>query len=417
MKQALRMSSAAVALAVFLAVPARAQDQVDAASEPAPSLAAPSSEGAVGPAQLRDFSINGTVTRRAETPATAPAQPATAQPAPTRQPAATQVATAGAPAATRPAASASSRQAAPQQRPTASASAAGGFDFPPPTPSSDQPANFAPATFPQTTAGAVAVADPVTDTGSDSFPMWPWIVALLAALGGALWYFRRQPAGAFAGAGGDASAFDLRPAPAPAPAPRPAPQPQPAPRAAVPQPAPAPKPDAVPTGIISTRLRPWLEIEFRPEAAIVDDEKGAIQFEVTIFNSGSAPARDVFVEGALFNASPDQDQLLQQFFSKSDGQGGDRISVPPLQRMSFRSVVTLPRDQLSLYEVEGRTLFVPLVGFNAIYRWSGGQGRTSTSFIVGRNSNGEKMAPFRVDQGAKTFRGLAAREHTFRVRK
>src|SRR5688572_3122560 len=82
MKQALRMSSAAVALAVFLAAPAHAQDQaVDAASEPVPSLGAPASEDAVGPAQLRDFSINGTVTRRADAPA--PAQPAPAQAATT----------------------------------------------------------------------------------------------------------------------------------------------------------------------------------------------------------------------------------------------------------------------------------------------------------------------------------------------
>ena len=408
MKQVLRMSSAAIALAVFLAVPARAQDQVDASSEPTPSLAPPSSEGAVGPAQLRDFSINGTVTRRAETAATAPTPSATARPATTTaQPGVTQVASTGAPAATRPAASATSRQAAPQQR-VAGSPAATGFDFPPPTPASDQPANFAPTTFPQTTAGAIA--DPVTDTGSNSFSMWPWIAALIAALGGALWYFRRRHSGyAFAGGGGDGSAFDLSPSPAPTPRPAPAP----APRAAVPQ----PKPDVAPVGIVSTRLRPWLEIEFQPEAAIVDDEKGAIQFEVTIFNSGSAPARDVFVEGALFNASPDQDRVLAQFFAKSEGQGGDRISIPPLQRMSFRSVVNLPREQLSLFEVEGRTLFVPRVGFNAIYRWSGGQGQTSTSFIVGRNSNGEKMAPFRVDQGPKTFRGLAAREHTLRVRK
>ena len=85
--------------------------------------------------------------------------------------------------------------------------------------------------------------------------------------------------------------------------------------------------------------------------------------------------------------------------------------------MSFRSVVSLPREQLRLFEVEGRTLFVPLVGFNAVYSFSNGQGQTSTSFIVGRNSNGEKMAPFRIDQGAKTFRGLGAREHTLRVRK
>ena len=192
------------------------------------------------------------------------------------------------------------------------------------------------------------------------------------------------------------------------------PRPQPAP---VPDPVPVPKPATAPVGIVSTRLRPWLEIEFSPEAAIVDDEKGAIQFEVTIFNSGSAPARDVHVEGALFNASPDQDQVLGQFFSKPNGQGGERISIPPLQRMSFRSLVTLPRDQLRLFEVEGRILFVPLVAFNAVYAWSNGQGQTSTSFIVGRNANGEKMAPFRIDQGSKTFRGLGAREHTLRVRK
>jgi hypothetical protein len=60
---------------------------------------------------------------------------------------------------------------------------------------------------------------------------------------------------------------------------------------------------------------------------------------------------------------------------------------------------------------------VPLVGFNVVYAWSSGRGQTSTSFIVGRNSNGEKMAPFRIGHGAKTFRGLGAREHTLRVRK
>jgi hypothetical protein len=415
MKQALRMSSAAVALAVFLAVPAHAQDEtVDAASEPTPILAAPASEDAVGPAQLRDFSINGTVTRRADTPATAPAQPAPA-------PASTQAArTPTAPAqtaGTNPAPAASdSRQAGTQQPRSGEASTVSrGLALPPPTAPSGQPASFAPAIFPQSTPASVA--SPVADTGSSSFPLWPWIVALLAAIGAGAWYFRRQKSGyAFVGAGGDASAFDLSPAPAP-PRAAPMPKPQSAPRAPVPDFAPAPKSATAPVGIVSTRLRPWLEIEFSPEAAIVDEGKGAIQFEVTIFNSGSAPARDVHVEGALFNASPDQDQVLGQFFAQPNGQAGDRISIPPLQRMSFRSLVSLPREQLHLFQVEGRTLFVPLVGFNVVYAWSSGQGQTSTSFIVGRNFNGEKMAPFRIDQGAKTFRGLGAREHTLRVRK
>jgi hypothetical protein len=85
--------------------------------------------------------------------------------------------------------------------------------------------------------------------------------------------------------------------------------------------------------------------------------------------------------------------------------------------MSFRSLVSLPRDQLRIFEVEKRSLFVPLIGFNAVYRWSNGKGQTSASFLVGRNTNSEKMGPFRVDQGPKTFRGLAAHEHTLRIRK
>ena len=411
MKQALRMSSAAIALAVFLAAPAYTQDQaVDAASAPVPTLAAPASEDAVGPAQLRDFSINGTVTRRADAPATAPAQTAPAQAATTTRPAAPRTASATPAPDTSNATATTSRSAATRAAPAAGI-AATSFDLPPPTPATAQPAGFASATFPQ--SSPEAVASPVADTGSGSFPLWPWIAALIAAISageGVSGLLTPEVPGA--GAGGEASAFDLSPAPAP---PRAAPMPKPRP-APVPDPAPAPKPATAPVGIVSTRLRPWLEIEFSPEAAIVDDEKGAIQFEVTIFNSGSAPARDVHVEGALFNASPDQDQVLGQFFSKPNGQGGDRIAIPPLQRMSFRSLVTLPRDQLRLFEVEGRTLFVPLVGFNALYRWSNGQGQTSTSFIVGRNANGEKMAPFRIDQGAKTFRGLGAREHTLRVR-
>ena len=414
MKQALRMSSAAFALAVFLAAPVHAQDQtVDAASEPVPILAAPASEDAVGPAQLRDFSINGTVTRRADAPATAPAQPA---PAPASTQAARTPAAPAQTAGTNPAPpTAAIRQAGAQPRSAEASTASSALALPPPTPPSGQAASFAPAIFPQSTPASLT--SPVADTGSSSFPLWPWIVALLAAVGAGAWYFRRQRSGfAFAGAGGDASAFDLSPAPAP-PRAAPLPKPQPAPRAPVPDVAPVGKPATAPVGIVSTRLRPWLEIEFSPEAAIVDEEKGAIQFEVTIFNSGSAPARDVHVEGALFNASPDQDQVLGQFFAQPNGQAGDRIAIPPLQRMSFRSLVTLPREQLRLFQVEGRTLFVPLVAFNASYAWSSGQGQTSTSFIVGRNANGEKMAPFRIDQGAKTFRGLGAREHTLRVRK
>ena len=180
MKQALRMSSAAVALAVFLAAPAYTQDQaVDAASAPVPTLAAPASEDAVGPAQLRDFSINGTVTRRADAPAATPAQTAPTEAATTTRSAAPRTASESPASATSNATATANRSAATQAAPAA-ATASTSFDLPPPTPATAQPAGFASATFPQ--SSPEAVASPVADMGSGSFPLWPWIAALIAAI-------------------------------------------------------------------------------------------------------------------------------------------------------------------------------------------------------------------------------------------
>jgi hypothetical protein len=418
MKSGLRVGTAAIALAMGFATPALAQDE--GASDSVPISIAPpppAAQDAIGPAQLRDFSINGTVTRRAETPPTAAPQlaaesTATAPAQPT-QPAghtARSVAT----RTERPARA--GLQPGTDARPGVTASSSAGFNFTPSAPATGQAASFTPDTLAQT--ATTPIVDTYSGTEANLFSLWPWLLALLAAGGAALWYFRRQRGGyAFAGAGGDASAFEFhspQPAPRPAP-PRAAPVPPPAARAPVP--APAPAPPTAPVGIVSTRLRPWLDIEFQPLASTIDGDKGTVEFEVVVYNSGSGPARDVLVEAAMFNAGPDQDQVIGQFFGRPAGPG-DRIAViPPLQRMDFRSTVQLNRDQLRIFEVEGRSLFVPLVGFNAHYRWSGGEWQTSASYLVGRNTDGEKMAPFLVSQGPKSFRGLGAREHTLRVRK
>ena len=83
----------------------------------------------------------------------------------------------------------------------------------------------------------------------------------------------------------------------------------------------------------------------------------------------------------------------------------------------MKSAVSLTRDQMRQYEVGGRRLFVPLIGFNALYSWSGGDGQTSASYLVGRDTKAEKMAPLRLDLGPRTFRGLGARQHNVGVRR
>ena len=134
--------------------------------------------------------------------------------------------------------------------------------------------------------------------------MLPWIVAGLALAGAGAWFFfRNRPRESVAGSG---ELFELSTARAAAPRLKPAPTAE--------DPVPATPPKAASSGVVSTRLRPWLEIEFKPDRGVVDEQKAAIAFEVSVYNSGSMPARDVLLEASLFNAGPMQDQQIQLFF-------------------------------------------------------------------------------------------------------
>ncbi len=428
------------AFALGLAVPAAAQD-----ASPPPPTETPATD-AVGPRELRDFSLPGTVTRPAEPPAQRPApattrpSPATSRPAPTTTQPAPARSVPAQPAPTARPAAPSSRPATtePPARPTpapiARETAPAATPAPPPVAAPSAPASsvtrtLSPAAPP---AGDFAADEPapslptsaLPDSGEGGLGPLPWLLAL-ALLAGAGVYFWRQRTPGLALAGGYREA--PAPAPSPTPAPRPlqrAPQPQPQPQR-TPQPQPPSRPPAapappatpaLPTGIVSTRIRPWLEIEFTPTRCVLAEDKATIEFDIALFNSGSAPARDVLVEGTMFNAGASQDEEIGRFFATPVGQG-DRIPViEPLRKLSLKSAVSLGRDQLREFEVAGRRLFVPLLGFNALYSWSSGQGQTSASYLVGRDTDNAKLAPFRLDLGPRLFRGLAAREHQVRVR-
>lgn len=153
-----------------------------------------------------------------------------------------------------------------------------------------------------------------------------------------------------------------------------------------------------------------------PDRVEMTNDGAVVHFAIEVFNSGSAPARDLLIEAILFNAGGDQDEAIGRFFAK-DAAEGDRVAViAPLQRMNFQSAVSVSREQMRIFDMSGRKVWVPLVGFNAFYRWGGGEGQTSGSYLLGRDSSGEKMSPFRTDIGPRTFRGLGAREHTLKVR-
>jgi hypothetical protein len=163
----------------------------------------------------------------------------------------------------------------------------------------------------------------------------------------------------------------------------------------------------------STALKPELNFQFVPDRAVVTEQEVMLQFDVVLTNSGAAPARDVLVEAKLVPAHAGQDEEIAAFFQQPQATGDRMAGIPPLGKVSLKSAVRLPLDQLHSFEVDGRKLFVPLVAFNILFRGSGGEGQASASYLVGRGTDGdEKLAPFRLDLGPRIFRGLSARPHS-----
>jgi hypothetical protein len=226
--------------------------------------------------------------------------------------------------------------------------------------------------------------------------LWPWLLAALAlGAGGAFLLWRNRAREAFAGG----PRFDAFVAPEPEPEPAPPPPPPAARKRAEPSIA----------GTVSTRLRPWVEIGFEPQRFIVEDDRVAIEFDLELYNSGNMPARAVLLEATLFNAGAKQDEELSRFFANPVGQGERIVAIPPLKRITVRTQVVVGREHVQVFDIGGRKVCVPLIAFNALYGWSGGEGQTSVSYLFGRDTKGEKLAPFRLDLGPRLFRSLGAR--------
>ena len=400
---------AGAAAAMVVAAPIAAQNNAADSSPP------PAAAEEIGPRELSNFSLGGTVTRRAEPRPEAQAPARTASETPTRS--ATTATPTPAPAASRRPSDAGREGRANAPEPVADTLSA--------RPSlRDAPA----ATAAAATATPNLPAPSLPVEASSGLSPLPWIAALLVLAAGAVVYFgRRQRHGRYAAPG--ASDYLEAPQPQPAePALRRAPAPQP--RADRPHPAPdvpvqrpgtvtsSLRPASAPPGLVTSALRPWIELELEPSQALVTDDQAAIAFDVTLFNSGSAPARDVAVEARLINAGQEQDVELSQFYT-SDSKAKDKIpTVAPLSRITLKSAVRLPRSAVQEYEVEGRRLFMPMVAVNSRYRWSSGEGQSAASFLVGPAANdGGKLAPLRLDQGKRGWKSLAARRYEKGIRR
>ncbi|MCL6683448.1 hypothetical protein [Sphingomonas alba] len=391
--------------------PVLAQDNSTSA---APAATQPAAD--IGPRELSNFSLSGTVTREAQ-PQPAEQQPAAAPP---REPA-TRTAAPATSVVERPA---QVRAATSEPRPI-QAQPSSVIDPIPGGTNAPAPAATRPITAPAAVA-PVVVALPA-QASSDFSPL-PWIAAILLLAAGAAVYFGLQRRGRRYEAAGVSDYFEATPEPASAPVAAPRRAEEPLVRRPEPQAPPVPSgvvtsslrsaEPAVPAGVVASSLRPWIELELEPSQATLTEDHAAIAFDVTIFNSGSAPARDVAVEACMINAGDQQDAQLGEFYT-APSQVRDKIpAVAPMARITLKSAVRLPRASVREYEVEGRKLFMPMVALNSRYRWSSGEGQSAASFLVGGKAanDGARLSPLRLDQGKRGWKALAARRYEKGIR-
>lgn len=363
--------------------------------------AQPESNTAVGPAEIRDFTLPGTPPPVAE-PEPEPMPPPVAEPV--QEPAATPPPPVAAEPTPAPAEPAPARPTADRDEQRAPRSPAADLEQPiqardvapdaaAPAPA-EAPAVSATPPAPATTEVAPAEAQEGTNW------LWP-LLGVLAAIGGGLAFVKLR---------------GRREEDIPEPEPYSAPEPEaiPAPLAvAAAEPPPPPPAVAQANDVPGIVMRPWLELIFKPARATATDGGASVQYEAVIRNNGNAPARNVRLAARMFNSGQDIQAEVSQFFAMGvDAPDGAPLTILPRTEIALSSVVSMPREEVREIKVQGRILFVPTVAFNLLYEWGRDKvGQTCSAHVVGREPDppAEKMAPFRLDLGPRVYRSVGQR--------
>ncbi|WP_167737674.1 hypothetical protein, partial [Sphingomonas parva] len=171
-------------------------------------------------------------------------------------------------------------------------------------------------------------------------------------------------------------------------------------------------PVVAPVRPVPAAPRARLEIEFKPERAAATEREALVQFDMAIRNVGDAEARNIRIDSRMFNANGESeiDAFLKGAIHEQSG--SPHVTIPPGEVLRLSAGLTLSKADVREIELQGRRLFVPVIAINVAYDWAdGGTGRTSRSWLVGREGDqpSEKMGAFRLDQGPRIYRSVGQR--------
>lgn len=242
---------------------------------------------------------------------------------------------------------------------------------------------------------------------SDDSSNWPWIVGALLLVAGLAAYglMRRRKAAP------EAFEVELVGTPSAPPA---------APRATPPSLAPERKPEPVaPAPVAIDTDRPWIDMQLEITQARLSLLGVTIAYSLILHNRGERPAQDVLVRGVVGNAGPQQQAVLDAFFTGQTGMPlHSAVAIEPGETQRLSGELRLAPEEIAPVQMGERSLLIPIAAFDAAYRWGAdeaadpqGHGRTARAFIVGQDQEpaADRLAPLRVDQGFRQYRRPAAR--------
>ena len=158
--------------------------------------------------------------------------------------------------------------------------------------------------------------------------------------------------------------------------------------------------------------RARLEIEFRADRAAATDTEARVHFDMVLRNVGDVEARNIRIDSRMFNASGESE--IDGFLKGAihEHSGSPHVTIEPGDTLELASMLSLPKSEVREIELQGRRVFVPVVAINVAYDWAdGGKGRTSRSWLVGREAEqpSAKMGAFRLDLGPRIYRSVGQR--------
>lgn len=184
-----------------------------------------------------------------------------------------------------------------------------------------------------------------------------------------------------------------------------------------------PEPTPVPSGTVEMPVRrrgtdepqPQLEIILVPKRAGTNLMGAAVDYRVTIRNTGPVAARDIRFAMYMLSASARQAQDLQMIFATTIEQPVVApFELAPQQQMDLSGMAMLEREQINVMTIEGRPWFVPVLAMKADYRWGenvGAPGVATAAHMIGIDrGEGAKMSPFRLDEGPHMHPEVAERK-------